>query len=190
MGCLPSPGCRAVAGAFFIHPSEGLRLPAVIMLTLWSLRPLQKRPAMNRWPENQSVILSRYGSVSSCVRVVVVVSAGVVVVVVVVVSAGVVVVVVVVSVGLVTSSTVIVQVAVFPPSLLFTVMTAVPGPFAVTRPLLLTVATSLLELDQVTESSIASDGDIVARNCKVSPVFSVPEVLFSFTEVTWVQLLC
>ena len=121
------------------------------------------------------------------VVVVVVVSAGVVVVVVVVVSAGVVVVVVVVSVGLVTSSTVIVQVAVFPPSLLFTVMTAVPGPFAVTRPLLLTVATSLLELDQVTESSIASDGDIVARNCKVSPVFSVPEVLFSFTDETWVQ---
>ena len=47
--------------------------------------------------------------------------------------------------------TVILQVAVFPPSAVFTVIVAVPFFFAVTKPVLLTVATAVLLLVQVNE---------------------------------------
>ena len=54
-------------------------------------------------------------------------------------------------------------------------MLAVPAFFAVTKPLLSTVATVVLSLIHVTVLSAASDGLTVAVNCKVSP--SVSEAL-------------
>ena len=111
--------------------------------------------------------VSSVGVVSADVVVVVVVSVGVVTVVwlgvvtvVWVVELGVVAVgvvwvveLVVVSVGVVSSCTVIVQVAVLPPSFVLTVMTASPAFRAVTLPEADTVATAVLELDQVTAVS-------------------------------------
>ena len=78
--------------------------------------------------------------------------------------------------------TVTVQVAVLSPA--FAVMVADPSWTAVTRPLLLTVATAVLLEDQVTVLSVALSGLTVAESWKVSCSVSASEVLFSVTEVT------
>ena len=59
-------------------------------------------------------------------------------------------------------STVIVQEAVFPPSVVVTVMVAVPGALAVTTPFALTCATEVLLDFQLTVLVVAFDGVIVA----------------------------
>ena len=60
---------------------------------------------------------------------------------------------------------------------------AVPPPFAVTRPLALTVATAALSLIHVTVLSAASEGDTVAVNCKVSSSVSDAFVLLRVIDV-------
>ena len=60
-------------------------------------------------------------------------------------------------------------------------MLAVPALFAVTRPVLSTVATVVLSLIHVTVLSTASDGLTVAVNCKVSP--SVSEALDALSVI-------
>lgn len=76
------------------------------------------------------------------------------------------------------------QVAVLLPSTVVTVMVALPPPTAVTRPLLLTVATDVLLLDQVTLLLLALPGDTVAVSCSVFPFAMVVEDLFRLTPVT------
>ena len=65
--------------------------------------------------------------------------------------------------------TVTVTLAVFPPSLVFTVMVAVPGPTAVTTPLASTVATLLSEEDHSTSRFVAFSGVTVAVSAAFSP---------------------
>ena len=74
--------------------------------------------------------------------------------------------------------TVMSQVAVkFEPSVVVAVIVAVPLATAVTRPVLLTVATAVLLLVQVTFLFVAISGVIVALSCNVFPlVVSVAEV--------------
>ena len=60
------------------------------------------------------------------------------------------------------TGTVIAHVAVFPPLFVLTVMFAVPAAFAVTNPVLDTVATAVLLLFHVTLLSVALLGDTVA----------------------------
>ena len=74
---------------------------------------------------------------------------------------------------------------------------AVPALFAVTRPLLSTVATVVLSLIHVTVLSSASDGLTVAVNCNVSPseseafdALSVIEVGFTYSFTDIVQVAC
>jgi hypothetical protein len=76
------------------------------------------------------------------------------------------------------------HVAVFPPSLVVTVIFAVPATLAVTIPAEDTVATAVLLDDQVTDLSVALDGETVAVNEYVSPSVSVNEVLSRLTPVT------
>ena len=80
--------------------------------------------------------------------------------------------------------TVTLHVAVFPPSLVFTVIVAVPTAFAVTTPEEDTVATDALLEDQVTDLSVAFEGAIVAVNVWESPSVMDNEVLFRVTPVT------
>ena len=80
--------------------------------------------------------------------------------------------------------TVTVHVAVFPPSLVFAVIVAVPAAFAVTTPEEDTVATEVLLEDQVTDLSVAFEGVIVAVSVCVSPTVMDIEVLFRLTPVT------
>ena len=80
--------------------------------------------------------------------------------------------------------TVTVQVAVLPPSLVLTVIVAVPAAFAVTTPEEETVATDALLEDQVTDLSVAFEGVIVADKVWVSPTVMVIDVLFKLTPVT------
>ena len=66
--------------------------------------------------------------------------------------------------------TVTVQVAVLlEPSAVFAVIVALPLDTAVTKPVLLTVATEVLLLVQVTLLSVALLGVTVALSCKVCP---------------------
>ena len=58
------------------------------------------------------------------------------------------------------------------------VIVAVPAPLAVTKPLLLTDATLLLLLDQLTLLSVALLGETVAVNCLLSPTFSEADEVF------------
>ena len=67
----------------------------------------------------------------------------------------------------------------FDPSAVVTVMVTVPRPFAVTRPLLFTVATLVSLEVQVTALLEVLLGVTVTVNCKVSPLLRVAEVLFS-----------
>ena len=69
------------------------------------------------------------------------------------------------------------------PSAVVTVIVAVPGPLAVTRPELLTVATLVLLDFQVTFLLLVLRGVSVAVSWSVCPVFSVAEVLLSDTPV-------
>ena len=69
------------------------------------------------------------------------------------------------------------------PSAVVTVMVADPGALAVTRPVVLTVATVVLLDFQVTALLEVLLGLTVAVSCKVWPVFSVAEVLLSETPV-------
>ena len=83
--------------------------------------------------------------------------------------------------GMTFFSTVTAQVALLPPQL--AVIVAVPSLTAVTFPPL-TVATAVLELDQVTVCSVASDGLTVAVRVEDSPSISVKDVLLIVTDVT------
>ena len=74
------------------------------------------------------------------------------------------------------TTTVTAQVAVFAPSLVITVIVADPAAFAVTRPEEDTVATEVLLDDQVTDLSVALDGETVAVRVLVLPTFIVNEV--------------
>ena len=76
------------------------------------------------------------------------------------------------------NDTVIAQVAVkFEPSVVVAVIVAVPLATAVTRPVLLTVATAVLLLCHITLLSVALLGVTVALSCNVFPlVVSVAEV--------------
>ena len=71
--------------------------------------------------------------------------------------------------------------AVFPPSVVVTVMVAEPVATPVTRPLEFTVAFPVLEDDHVTDLSVAMVGKTVATNCVVAPTPTVATVLFKFT---------
>ena len=76
------------------------------------------------------------------------------------------------------------QVAVLPPSVVVTVIVAVPAFFAVTTPEEDTVATAVLFDDQVTDLSEAFDGFTVAVSAWVSPSVRASDVLSSVTPVT------
>ena len=65
-----------------------------------------------------------------------------------------------------------------------TVIVADPAAFAVTTPEEETVATDVLLEDQVTDLSVAFDGDTVAVNAWVSPTVIVSDVLFKLIPVT------
>ena len=80
--------------------------------------------------------------------------------------------------------TVTVQVAVFDPSVVVTVIVAVPAAFAVTTPLEDTDATEVLLEDHVTDLSVALDGNTVAVKVSVSPTVMERELLFRLTLVT------
>ena len=66
-----------------------------------------------------------------------------------------------------------------PPSVVVTVIVAVPGEIAVTRPFSSTVAAALLD-DQAIDLSVASAGETSAVNCAVPPV--AIDRLFSLSE--------
>ena len=66
--------------------------------------------------------------------------------------------------------TVTAQVAVLPPSLVETIMVAVPSPTALTRPSGVTDATWVLLEVNVTDLSVALEGETVAVNCTLSPI--------------------
>jgi len=80
--------------------------------------------------------------------------------------------------------TVTVQVAVFSPSVVFAVMTALPADLAVTRPSEETDATVSALDDQVTLLSVALVGLTAASSCAVSPTVRVTLVLSRLTPVT------
>jgi hypothetical protein len=76
------------------------------------------------------------------------------------------------------------QVAVLPPSSVVTVIIAAPTLIADTFPFESTVATLVLELDQVTSLFVAFEGVTVAVNCSVPPMSNDIDVLFRLTPVT------
>ena len=80
------------------------------------------------------------------------------------------------------------HVAVFPPSSVVAVMTAVPTFTADTFPLESTVATLELELVHVTFLFVAFDGVTVAVNLSVPPISKDSDVLFNETPVTAIVL--
>ena len=81
-------------------------------------------------------------------------------------------------------TTVTVAEALFPPSFVVAVIVAVPTPFAVIVPVLVTVATLVLLLFQVTALFDAAFGETIASNFSVLPVLIVVLVFDSFTLVT------
>ena len=76
------------------------------------------------------------------------------------------------------------HVAVLDPSVVVTVIVAVPAALAVTTPLEDTVATEVLLDDHVTDLSVAFDGNTVAVKVSVSPTVMDNELLFKLTPVT------
>ena len=82
------------------------------------------------------------------------------------------------------ASTVTAHVAVLPPSLVFTVIVALPGVPAVTTPFSSTDATPASLVSHVTLLSPASSGVTVAVRVAVSPLVSVSSVLSRLTPVT------
>ena len=85
--------------------------------------------------------------------------------------------------GIVSEMTLTLQVAVLDPSWVVTVMVALPVPTAFTVPLL-TVATPMLLLVQVTILSVASAGLTVAVSERLSPLLRLTELLSMSTPVT------
>ena len=83
-----------------------------------------------------------------------------------------------------TGVTVTAQVACRPPSTVVTVIVAVPSFLAVTTPELETVATEVLLDDQVTDLSVAFEGDTVAVSVPVSPTVMDILLWFRVTPVT------
>ena len=81
-------------------------------------------------------------------------------------------------------TTVTLQVAVFDPSFVVTVMTALPAPTAVTLPFWSTVTTDVLLDFQLTVLSVASLGLTVAVRVSLLPFSIVSSVLFKDTEAT------
>jgi hypothetical protein len=81
-------------------------------------------------------------------------------------------------------STVVVDVAVKPPSVVVTVIVAVPGPTAVTTPLVLTDAMDAFDEAHVTAEVVALLGAIAAVRVCVWPTFNVIEVGEMVTPVT------
>lgn len=69
-----------------------------------------------------------------------------------------------------------------------TVIVAEPAALAVTTPDEDTVATEVLFEDQVTDLSVASDGETVAVSVWVSPTVMDSDVLFKLTPVT--EIVC
>ena len=86
--------------------------------------------------------------------------------------------------GITFALTVTVQVAVLPPSLVLTVIVAVPGDFAVTTPEEETAAIEVLFDDQVTDLSVAFEGLTVAVSVSESPSVIVRLVVFKLIPVT------
>ena len=86
--------------------------------------------------------------------------------------------------AIVAAFTVTEHVAVFEPSFVVTVIVVVPTALAVTTPEDETVATEVLLEDQVTDLSVAFDGDTVAVNAWVSPTVIESDVLFKLIPVT------
>ena len=80
--------------------------------------------------------------------------------------------------------TVTVQVAVLAPSVVCTVIVAVPADLAITTPVEETIATDSLFDDQVTDLSVALDGETVALRLCVSPSVIVRLVLSRLTPDT------
>ena len=80
--------------------------------------------------------------------------------------------------------TVIWQAEVLLPSMVVTVMVAVPAAFAVIKPLDDTVATLVLFEDQVTALFVALEGETVAVSVSDAPTFRVNDDLFKETLVT------
>ena len=76
-----------------------------------------------------------------------------------------------------------VQEAVLFPSAVLTVILALPALTASTEPLL-TVATDVSLLDQVTFLFVALDGLMLSVNVNLSPTYKDAEVLFNETDVT------
>ena len=84
--------------------------------------------------------------------------------------------------------TVTAHVAVLLPSVVFTVIVALPADFAITTPEEDTSATDGAFDDQVTDLSVAFDGDTVAVNVWVSPSVIVRVVISRLTPVTDITL--
>ena len=82
------------------------------------------------------------------------------------------------------TKTVTVHVSVRPPFTDVAVITAVPAETAVTVPSVSTVATAGLLLDQVTEGSVALEGEISAVSFSVPPLAMDVLILFSEMPVT------
>ena len=80
--------------------------------------------------------------------------------------------------------TVTAQLAVNPPSVVVTVIVAVPADFAVTTPDVETVATAVLLDDHVTDLFVALEGEIEAVRDDVSPTAIDRDVLLMETPVT------
>jgi len=80
--------------------------------------------------------------------------------------------------------TVTTQLAVFAPSVVVTVIVALPAALAVTSPSAETEATASELDDQVTLASVASAGLTVALSCSVAPTSMVVDGLLTLTPVT------
>ena len=81
-------------------------------------------------------------------------------------------------------STVTAQSAVLAPSVVSTVIVALPAAFAVTLPFVSTVATAVLFDDHVTALLVALEGAIVAVNCCVPPTVKAALTGATLTPVT------
>ena len=81
-----------------------------------------------------------------------------------------------------------VQNAVFPPSLVLTVIVVDPTAFAEISPVDETVAMEVLPDVQVTDGSVAFSGSTVDTRVSVSPTVIVRLVLFKLTELTGITL--
>ena len=72
------------------------------------------------------------------------------------------------------------------PSVVLTVIVAVPFPTAVTTPLALTVATLVFDDDQDKVGYETDEGVLVTVNVSVAPLFNVVEVLLILNDVVFI----